>query len=111
VTVSVYWAHLITRLALIAMVGIHLGTRRRPPLHRTQAGRRLAYALFLVAAAAMAVTGLLRLAGVAPHDIWHGGIGYLVLVHLWSVRRTLRARMRARSKARREDNARGARYE
>jgi len=103
VTVSVYWAHLITGLALIAMVGMHLATRRRSPLRRARAGRRLAYALFLVAAAAMAVTGLLRLAGVQPHHVWHGGISYLVLglvvVHVWSVRRALRARIRARTRA------------
>jgi hypothetical protein len=91
-TVPLFWAHVVTGLALIAVIGVHLLTRRRMPL-------RLAYATFLIAATAMAATGLLRWAGV-PHDyVWHGGISYLVLglvsVHMWSVRRRLRARIRS----------------
>lgn len=100
-TVPVFWAHLATGLALIAIVGMHLYTRRRLPLRGVRARRRLAYAVFLVAATAMAVTGLLRLAGVPPQYVWHGGISYLLLglvgVHLWSVRRALRAGFRPRT--------------
>jgi hypothetical protein len=95
-TVPVSWAHLVTGLALIAVIGVHLFTRPRLPL---RVRRRLAYATFLIAATAMAATGVLRWAGV-PHDyVWHGGISYLVLglasVHMWSVRRRLRARIRS----------------
>jgi hypothetical protein len=96
-TVPVSWAHLLTGLALIAVIGVHLFTRPRSPLRAGPVRRRLAYATFLIAATAMAATGLLRWAGV-PHDyVWHGGISYLVLglasVHVWSVRRRLRARI------------------
>jgi hypothetical protein len=98
VTVAVFWAHLIAGLALIGVIGMHLCTRRRLPLRRVRMRRRLAYVLFLVAATTMAVTGLLRWAGVPAQYVWHGGVSYLVLglvvVHLWSVRRALRARIR-----------------
>jgi hypothetical protein len=95
-TVPVSWAHLVTGLALIAVIGVHLFTRPRLP---QRVRRRLAYATFLIAATAMAATGVLRWAGV-PHDyLWHGGVSYLVLglasVHVWSVRRRLRARIRS----------------
>jgi hypothetical protein len=98
-TVPVSWAHLITGLTLIAVIGVHLLTRPRLPLRAGPVRRRLAYATFLIAATAMAATGRLRWAGV-PHDyLWHGGISYLVLglasVHMWSVRRRLRARIRS----------------
>ena len=97
-TVAVFWAHLATGLVLIAMVAMHLSTRRRVPVRGVRMRRRLAYAVFLVAATAVAVTGLLRWAGVPPQYVWHGGISYLLLglvgVHLWSVRRALRARFR-----------------
>ena len=97
-TVPVFWAHVATGLALIALIGVHLLTRPCLPLGVGRVRLRLAYATFLIAAAAMAATGLLRWAGV-PHDyLWHGGISYLVLglasVHVWSVRRRLRARIR-----------------
>ena len=112
VTVAVFWAHLATGMALIAIVGMHLYTRRRLPLHGGRARRRVAYALFLVAAAAVAVTGLMRLAGLPPRYVWHGGIGYLLLglvaVHLWSVRRTLRARFRPRTPRERSQQQRRA---
>ena len=98
VTVAVFWAHLIAGLALIGVIGMHLCTRRHLPLRRVHIRRRLAYAVFLVYAATMVVTGLLRWAGVPPQYLWHGGISYrvlgLVLVHLWSVRHALRARIR-----------------
>jgi hypothetical protein len=97
-TVAVFWAHLATGLLLIALIALHLYTRRRLPRHR------LAYGLFIVAATAMAATGLLRWAGMPPQYVWHGGISYLVLglvaVHLWSIRRALRARIRTHRRER-----------
>jgi hypothetical protein len=97
-TVSVFWAHLAAGLLFIALVALHLSTRRRLPLC---GARRLAYGVFIVAATAMAATGLLRWAGMPHRYAWHGGISYLVLglvaVHLWSIRRALRARIRERS--------------
>lgn len=101
-TVSAFWAHLITGLLLIALIGVHLLTRQRPPLRFGRARRRVAYAVFLAAAAAMTATGLLRWVGVPPQYLWHGGISYVVLglasVHMWSVRRRLRARIRSPQK-------------
>jgi MFS family permease len=97
-TVALFWAHLATGLLLIALIALHLYTRRRRPR------RRLAYGLFIVAATAMAATGLLRWAGIPPQYVWHGGISYLVLglvaVHLWSIRRALRARIRTHRRER-----------
>jgi hypothetical protein len=108
VTVPLFWAHVATGLALIALIGVHLFTRPRLPLRVGRVRRRLAYATFLIAATAMAATGLLRWAGV-PHDyVWHGGISYLVLglasVHMWSVRRRLRARIRSPRKGVRNEH-------
>lgn len=104
-TVPVFWAHLATGSGLIALIGIHLYTRRRLPIRSARPPRRLAYGVFLVGAAAMTVTGLLRWGGVPPEQVWHGGISYLVLglaaVHIWSVRRRLQARMRRTGGARR----------
>ena len=103
-TVPVFWAHLATGLSLIALIALHLSTRRRLPLHDGRQRRQLGYGLFLVAAAAMAATGLLRWAGVPPQYVWHGGLSYLVLglvaVHLWAVRRALRARICAHPRTR-----------
>jgi hypothetical protein len=99
VTVPVSWAHVLTGLALIAVIGIHLLTRRRVPMRAGRPRRRLAYVAFLLAASAMATTGLLRWVGIPAQYLWHGGISYLVLglasVHVWSVRRRLRARIRS----------------
>jgi hypothetical protein len=44
VTVPVFWAHLVSGFTLVALVGPHLYTRRRPPLRGVPARRRLAYA-------------------------------------------------------------------
>jgi hypothetical protein len=99
-TVPVFWAHVATGLTLIGLVGIHLLTRRRPPLRTGAVSRRLAYVAFLLVATAMAATGLMRWAGMPPEYTWHGGISYLAIglaaVHLWSVRRVLRTRLRPR---------------
>lgn len=112
-TIPVFWAHLATGLALIVLIGVHLRTRRR----RVLSGRtrhRFGYGLLLLAATAMSATGLLRWAGVPPQQVWHGGISYLLLglvvVHLWVVRRALRARTRRprtrRTGVRQEESAR-----
>ena len=42
VTVPVFWAHLVTGFTLVGLVGLHLYTRRRPPLRGVPARRRLA---------------------------------------------------------------------
>jgi hypothetical protein len=98
-TVPVSWAQLVTGLALIAVIGVHLFTRPRSPLRAGRVRRRLAYATFLIAATAMAMTGLLRWVGIPPQYLWQGGISYLVLalasVHMWSVRRRLCAWIRS----------------
>jgi quinol-cytochrome oxidoreductase complex cytochrome b subunit len=103
-TVAVFWAHLATGLLLIALITLHLYTRRRLPLRGARPRRRLAYGLFIVAAMAMAATGLLRWAEMPHEYAWHGGISYLVLglvaVHLWSVRRALLARIRTHRRER-----------
>lgn len=102
------WAHLATGLVLAGVIGVHLRTRARPvrrlfrrdtrPISARQVVRRAGYWVFVAAAAGMTATGLLRWAGVAPQYLWHGGVSYLsltlVVVHLWSVRRPLRARLR-----------------
>jgi hypothetical protein len=97
-TVPMFWAHLVTGLALMAVIGMHLLTRPRLPLRVCSVRRRLAYAAFLLAATAMAATGLLRWVGIPPEYLWHGGISYFVmglaLLQLWSLRRRLRARIR-----------------
>jgi hypothetical protein len=98
-TIAVFWAHLAAGLLLVALIAVHLRTRHRLPWRGGASRRRLAYGVFLVAATAMAASGLLRWAGIPPQYVWHGGISYAVLglavVHIWSVRRTLRARLRA----------------
>ena len=98
-TVAVFWAHVAAGLLLVALIAVHLRTRHRLPWRGTSSRRRLAYGVFLVAATGMAASGLLRWAGIPPQYVWHGGISYtvlgLVVVHVWSVRRRLRARFRA----------------
>jgi hypothetical protein len=96
-TVAVFWAHVVTGLLLVAVIGIHLRTRPHLPLRPLRTTRDAGYAVFLVAATAMVGTGLLRWLGVPAQHVWHGGISYLVLglvlAHLWSVRRVLRTRI------------------
>lgn len=106
-TVAVALAHLITGLALIAMIMVHLASRRRrvgrlfrsshAPVTARKVVLRIGYLLFLVVATAMAVSGLLRWAGVPPLYVQHAASSYalltLVAVHLVMVRRPLRARL------------------
>ena len=103
-TVALFWAHLAAGLLLVALVALHLYTRHHLPWHHAHLRRRLAYGMFLVAVTAMTASGLLRWAGVPPQYAWHGGISYavlgLVVVHVWSVRRALRARLRTRRRER-----------
>jgi hypothetical protein len=99
-TVALFWAHVAAGLVLVALVALHLHTRRRLPWRGAPPRHQLAYGMFIVAATAMAASGLLRLAGVPPQYVWHGGISYTVLglmaLHVWSIRRALRARVRRR---------------
>ena len=103
-TVSVFWAHLAAGLLLVALIALHLLTRHRLPLRGSSSRRRLAYGVFLVTATAMAASGLMRWARIPPQYVWHGGISYavlgLVVVHVWSIRRALRARFRAHGRER-----------
>jgi hypothetical protein len=103
-TIAVLWAHLAAGLLLVVLIALHLLTRRRLPWRGASPRRRVAYGVFLVAATAMAASGLLRWAGLPPQYVWHGGISYavlgLVVVHLWSIRRALRARFRAHRRER-----------
>lgn len=99
-TVSVFWAHLAAGLLLVALIALHLLTRHRLPLRGSSSRRRLAYGVFLVTATAMAASGLMRWARIPPQYVWHGGISYTVLglmaLHVWSIQRALRARVRRR---------------
>jgi hypothetical protein len=111
-TVAAALAHLLTGLALVGLIAAHLLTRRarvgrlfrrsRAPGADPGAPRRrassLGYLLFLLLAAGMAVTGLLRWAGVPREHAWHATTSYALLgltaIHLWTIRRPLRARLR-----------------
>jgi hypothetical protein len=96
----VFWAHLAAGLVLVALIALHLYTRPRLPWRDAPRWRRLGYGMFIVVATAMAASGLLRWAGMPPQYVWHGGISYTVLglmaLHVWSIRRALRARVRRR---------------
>lgn len=104
VLVPVGWAHVVTGIAMAGLVVVHLRTRRGLPrrlLRRPWPLRRFAAQasswLVVAAAAAVTVTGLLRWAGLPPEHTWHGGTGWVLLgaatVHLWQMRRPLRARL------------------
>ena len=101
-TVAVPWAHLAAGLVLIALIALHLYTRPRLSWRGAQPRRRLAYGMFTFAATAMAASGLLRWASMPPQSVWHDGISYTVLglmaLHVWSIRRALRARVRRRER-------------
>ncbi len=104
-TVSAPWAHLACGLGLVGLVGMHLRTRWRRVRalvlpHSRPRGTwttRAVHAALVVAAAAAALTGVLRWAGLRPEQVWHGGTSYLLLgiaaVHLVVVRRRLRSRL------------------
>lgn len=105
--VPVAWAHLATGFALVALILLHLWTRRgkiallfrgdrRERRHRWS--RRIAYVLFFLAAFLMTASGVMRWAGVPPEHSAHAATSTLltagVLLHLWFSRRALRARLR-----------------
>jgi hypothetical protein len=105
--VPVAWAHLATGFALVALILLHLWTRRgriaqlfrgdrRTRRHRW--GRRIAYVLFFLAAILMTASGVLRWAGLPPEHTAHAATSTLLLAgalaHIWSSRRALRARLR-----------------
>lgn len=112
------WAHLVTGLVVIALVGVHLCSRwpqvrellRRPrrPGSVWRWGWRFGHGLLLVVAAAMIASGLARWAGMPPQVAWHATSSYLLLlvvaVHLVLVRRPLRARL-CRNRQSREETA------
>jgi hypothetical protein len=95
--VSIAWAHIVTGLVLIGWIVAHLLTWL---VGTGSATHRIGSALVLVLATAMAVSGLLRWAGVPPRYAVHATSSYLLLsvlgLHLWAVRRQLRARLRVR---------------
>ncbi|MBZ4016098.1 hypothetical protein [Streptomyces purpurogeneiscleroticus] len=107
--VPLYWAHIVTGVALIVLTAIHLWTRRgkvarllrgdrRTALRRWR--RRSGYMLFFLAALLMTVTGGMRWAGMPPDDTGHAAVSTMLIVaavpHLWVSRRALRARLRVR---------------
>lgn len=105
--VPVGWAHLASGIALAALALFHLWTRRRKVARlfrgsrsagRRRWTRRIAYVLFLTSAFLMTASGLLRWAGVPPEHTAHAETSTLLtagaLIHLWSARRALRARLR-----------------
>lgn len=105
--VPVAWAHLVTGFALVALILIHLWTRRgktaqlfrgdrRTKRHRWV--RRITYVLFFVAALLMTATGVMRWTGIPPEHSAHAATSTLLLagalVHIWSSRRALGSRLR-----------------
>ncbi|HEX4811411.1 MAG TPA: hypothetical protein VFV66_01475 [Nonomuraea sp.] len=101
-TVSVAAAHLITGLALSAMIVIHLLTRPARLLRPGKAVRLAAYVPLALLAIGMTITGLLRWAGVPPQQAWHAILAYTLLpaalVHAWLVRRALLRRTTRRAR-------------
>ena len=116
-TVPVVLAHLLTGLALVTLIVVHLLTRRArarlvwswrrsPPVTNSRRSPRTlvwraGYLLLLGLAAGMTVSGLLRWAGVPREQAWHATFSYALvsaaLLHAWMVRRALRARLRPRA--------------
>ncbi|SCK55931.1 hypothetical protein [Streptomyces sp. WMMB 322] len=105
--VPVAWAHLATGFALVALILLHLWTRRGlvaglfrgdRRTRRGRWGRRLAYGLFLLAAILMTASGVMRWAGMPPEHTAHAATSTMLLagalVHIWASRRALRARLR-----------------
>ncbi|MFC4494869.1 hypothetical protein ACFPA8_12060 [Streptomyces ovatisporus] len=105
--VPVAWAHLATGFALVALILLHLWTRRgriaqlfrgdrRTRRHRWS--RRSAYVLFFLAAILMTASGVMRWAGLPPEHTAHAATSTLLLAgalaHIWASRRALRARLR-----------------
>lgn len=102
------WAHLVTGLALLIVIGVHLrsrwpqvraltrGTGR--PVSMRRFARRSAHWLLLAVTAAMIASGLARWAGVPARDAWHGISSYTLLgavaVHLLLMRQRLWIRLR-----------------
>lgn len=114
VLLPVYLAHLATGLGLIVISVHHLRTRlprvRRVFRRRRHAGvrplwHRIVSCLLLLSTLAMAVSGLLRWAGIPPEYAHHASSGYAMLtmavIHMLAVARPLRARLRTCALARR----------
>lgn len=111
-TVAAAPVHLLTGLALVGLVAAHLLTRRtrisrlfqrsRPsgitPRVPRRRPRRFGSVLLLLLVAGMTVTGLARWVGVPREHAWHATLSYALLaaaaIHLWAIRRPLRARLR-----------------
>lgn len=104
---SVWLTHVVTGVALAGVILAHLlahraGVARRFRLPRRAPrrapGMRAGYALFLALAVAMTASGVARWVGVPPQRALHATTSYGLLlaavVHLWVVRRALRARLR-----------------
>lgn len=98
-TVAAPLAHLVTGVALAAVVAAHLATRRTRLVRKP-----FWYAALITGAVAMTGTGVLRWAGVPAQDAWHATSSYFLLtvvaLHLVAERRVLRARLRLRRKTR-----------
>lgn len=102
-----FWAHVLTGLAMAGLIAHHLRTRRGKVRRLFGAGRvrqpvlrRAAYWTFLALTAAMVASGLLRWAGVPPEYALHSWASYFLLsavaLHVLLVRRRLWTRLRTR---------------
>lgn len=100
-----FLAHVLTGLAMVGVIALHLRTRRRKVrrLFRPRATtlRRGLTWVLLATTVAMVVSGALRWAGVAPEYAQHATSSYLMLTalvaHMVLVRRALWARLRIRA--------------
>lgn len=106
-TVSIAWAHILLSVALVAVIVLHLVTRRRRVRQLVTAPRKASRLLWnighvslLLVALAVTITGVLRWVGVPREDAWHGGISYallgMVVTHMWFIRRALWNRLTRR---------------